>query len=63
MDIINIIIYINIFVIGAAMGLSIGLTLWLRQIADSITKFEIERANIQAELEALKEQTDGRINI
>lgn len=55
----DIIIYICIFVIGVTMGLSIGLTLWLRQIADSITKFEIERANIKAELDVLKEQTDG----
>ena len=55
----DIIIYIIIFIIGVAMGLSIGLTLWLRQIADSITKFEIEKAKLKAELEVLKEQTDG----
>lgn len=57
----DIIIYIIIFAIGVAMGISIGLTLWLRQIEDSITKFDIELANIQAELYVLKEQTDGRL--
>jgi hypothetical protein len=36
-----------------------GLILWLKQISDDVTKFDIEIARIQGELEALKAQEDG----
>lgn len=55
----DIIIYIIIFVIGVAMGLMIGLTLWLKQLSDDITKFDIEISKLQAELDALEEETNG----
>lgn len=55
----GIIIYIIIFLIGVAIGLIIGLILWQKLIYDSMTKFDIEIAKLQGELEALKEQTDG----
>ena len=58
----DIIIYIIIFVIGVAIGLIIGLILWLKQFADDMTKFNIEIAKVQGELEALKEQTDGNVD-
>ena len=55
----DIIIYIIIFIIGIAIGLIIGLILWLKDISDNITKFDIEIAKLQGELEALKEQENG----
>lgn len=58
----DIIIYIIMFIIGAEIGLIIGLILWQKLISYSITKFEIELANIQAELETLKEQGDVKDN-
>lgn len=42
---------IIVFTIGVAIGLIIGLILWLKMISDSITKFDIEIAKLQAELE------------
>ena len=50
----DIILYIDIFIIGVAIGLIIGLILWLKDISDNISKFDIEIANIQAELDVLK---------
>lgn len=55
----DIIMCIIIFTIGVATGLIISLILWLKMISDSITKFDIEIAKLQTELEAYKEQTDG----
>jgi uncharacterized membrane-anchored protein YhcB (DUF1043 family) len=54
MDII--IVCIIIFTIGIAIGLIIGLILWLKTISDSITKFDIEIAKLQAELEVYKDK-------
>ena len=53
----DVLIYIDIFVIGVAIGLIIGLILWLKQLSDDMRKFNIEIAKIQGELDALKEQT------
>lgn len=52
----NVIIYIIIFTIGVTMGLTISLILWQKMISDSITKFDIEIARLQAELEAYKDK-------
>ena len=58
----DIILYINIFIIGVAIGLIIGLILWLKDISDNISKFDIEIAKLQGKLDVLKEQTDGNVN-
>jgi uncharacterized membrane-anchored protein YhcB (DUF1043 family) len=42
--------------IGVAIGLIIGLLLWQKQISDSITKFDIEIAKLQTELEVYKDK-------
>lgn len=55
----DIILYIDIFIIGVAIGLIIGLILWLKQLSDDMTKFNIEIAKLQGKLDALKEHTDG----
>ena len=56
----DIIIYIIIFVIGSTLGLMFGLIIWLKQLSEDMTKYDIEIAKLQGQLEALKEQTDGK---
>jgi uncharacterized membrane-anchored protein YhcB (DUF1043 family) len=49
-------IYIIIFTIGVAIGLIIDLIIWQKLISDNITKFDIEIAKLQAELEVYKDK-------
>lgn len=55
----DIIIYIIIFLIGSTMGVMFGLIIWLKQLSDDTTKYDIEIARLQGELEALKEKEDA----
>lgn len=52
----DIIMCIIIFTIGVTTGLMISLILWLKMVSDSITKFDIEIAKLQTELEAYKDK-------
>ena len=51
----DIIICIIIFTSGVTMGLMISLILWQKMISDSMTKFDIEIAKLQADLETYKD--------
>lgn len=55
----NIIVITVTLAIGVCIGLIFGLFLWLKQTSDDITKFDIEIARLQSELDALEEQEDG----
>lgn len=58
----DIIICIIIFTIGVTVGLMISLILWQKMVSDSMTKFDIEIARLQAELEADRVVEDGNDN-
>ena len=49
--------YIIIFLIGIVTGFIISLIIWLKQLSDDSTKFDIEICKLQADLEILKELT------
>ena len=55
----DIIVFILTLVSGVVIGLIIGLVLVLKQNSDDITKFDIELAKIQSELDVLKELDNG----
>lgn len=52
----DVIICIIIFTIGVTTGLTISLILWQKMISDSMTKFDIEIAKLQADLETYKDK-------
>ncbi len=49
----DIVIFVIGLAIGGAIGLIIGLILYLKQFSDDMTKFQIEIAKLQAELDVL----------
>lgn len=55
----NIIVITVTLAIGVCIGLIFGLSLWLKQISEDITKIDIEIARLQSEIDALEEQEDG----